>query len=326
MKKVILFLFAALLATVSVDAQQIAVVAKDGVTTTLYETLKEAIEGASAESVVYLPGGSFTISDEVKINKRLHIIGIGHNAASDNVDGRTHIAGNLFFVSGSDWSSVMGCYINGSVNIGSSTEPVHHITVRYCNINGVQVNHNECIGTVINQNLIRGGSDCHNAAVDFLNNILPHMYRVRGGRIMYNVTTTYATYGTGYFQTFNQCSDCIIEGNVILDASYIHSGSNCQVTGNMRKGGTWGSDPCDIGSSDWGDVFENNAGISVNSNYHFKEAFKNFEGKVGIYGGSGFTKTNLPPVPYIFMKSVPDKTDATGKLHINIAVKAGTSE
>ena len=63
MKKKIITLLVAMMATVaSVHAQQISVVAPNGATT-LYRTLPDAIKGATAGSVVYLPGGGFSIPD-----------------------------------------------------------------------------------------------------------------------------------------------------------------------------------------------------------------------------------------------------------------------
>ena len=95
-------------------AQQIAVVSKTG-TTTVCQTLKEAIEGATPGSVIYLPGGGFQIGDTVKIETKLSIVGIGYKGNSENVDGNTVISGNLFFDGGSSGSSVMGCFISGNV-------------------------------------------------------------------------------------------------------------------------------------------------------------------------------------------------------------------
>ena len=96
MKNYLFSLFVALMATTAIQAQQISVVSPGGATT-LYRTFQQAIEGADPGSVIYLPGGGFPISDDVKITKKLTIIGIGHCVKGDNVDGVTTISGNLFF-------------------------------------------------------------------------------------------------------------------------------------------------------------------------------------------------------------------------------------
>ena len=147
-KRILLAAIAAIMGTAVSVAQQIAVVSESG-TTDVYQTLTEAIEGASNGSVIYLPGGGFQIHDSVKITKRLSIIGIGHKAKNENVDGNTTISGNLFFNGGASNSSVIGCYISGNVNIGEN-EAVNNVTVKLCNLNAVNVKNINCTGTLIN--------------------------------------------------------------------------------------------------------------------------------------------------------------------------------
>ena len=72
----------------------------------------------------------------------------------------------------------------------------------------------------------------------------------------------------------------------------------------------------------WNDVFVTNAGISPSSNFHFNENYKEYEDKVGIYAGSGFDPYALAPIPRIISKKVDEQSDASGKLTINVTVKA----
>ncbi len=88
----------------------------------------------------------------------------------------------------------------------------------------------------------------------------------------------------------------------------------------MKNGDSWGEDCVTV--TDWSEVFVNDRGITPYSDYHFKEAYKQYSDK-GIYGGTGFSDSALPPVPYIVSKSIPQQTDASGKLRIRVAVKAG---
>ena len=119
MKKVVLSLVL-MIAAVAVSAQQIAVVTSNG-TTTMYQTLGDAIAGATSNSVIYLPAGGFQISDDVKITRKVTIIGVTHKANSDNAEGNTIISGNLNFNGGSSNSAVMGCYISGDVILAMMT-------------------------------------------------------------------------------------------------------------------------------------------------------------------------------------------------------------
>ena len=323
-KRIILAAFAAFMG-IAAMAQQIAVVSESGATS-VYQTLTEAIEEADPGSVIYLPGGGFQIHDSVKITKRLSIIGIGHKAKNENVDGNTTIAGNLFFNEGSSGSSVMGCYISGNVNIGNGGVPVNNVLIKYCNINAVAVNNNTCTGTIVNQNYIRNGSNFKSASVTFSNNIAHSVFELDNGIITNNIFTNYYYYssnGYGYSGVMLWSDNCTISNNILLATNGANIGSNCLVTGNMRRNDNWGDDPINV-SAEWTEVFTNYNGgkITPASDFHFKPEYQQYS-DCGIYGGTGFNDGALPPVPFIVSKSIPEQTDAAGNLNIKIRVKAG---
>lgn len=326
MKKKIFSLLVALVATVAVQAQIISVVSPSGATS-LYRTLPEAIKGAANGSVVYLPGGGFTIEDSVKITKKLTIIGVGHRANGDNVDGITTISGNLNFNQGSDGSAVMACYISGRVYIGRNGQ-VNDILVTRCNVGGVYLGYASTsltyghTGTVLSQNFFRGKVEMGYCGGTIKNNIFynSNIEKMQTGIIQNNVLTDS---GTGYF--FDYVSGVTIIGNVFSSGSSIFNGSNNQnnsIYGNAWLGKGFGDDPVSISASQ-SDLFENPTTSSYQSyNFHFKEAFKQYESQVGIYAGEGFDDSQLAPVPHIIHKDIDDKTDASGKLRVRIRVKA----
>lgn len=307
MKRIIICMFVALLAKVTVQAQQIAVVSSDG--TKMYQTLAEAIDGAKSGSTIYLPGGGFQIADETKITKQVTIIGIGHKSQSENADGNTVISGNLFFNEGSSGSAVMGCYISGNVNIGADEKSVNNILVRYCNLNAVTINNNTCTGTMINQNYLRGTSACGNAAVEFTNNISAHLKSITGGIIRNNIFIT-ANNSVAYIRSSTIA-------NNVFQFGAAESGGD--VTNNMFRG-NWG-DNCINVTDVFDKLFVKNAGITPASDFHFTDDFKQYS-NIGIYGGTGFSDSGMAPIPFIEAKSIPDKTDAAGMLKIKIRVKA----
>ena len=325
MKRTILtlsFVIVAMIAT----AQQIAVVT--GNSTKLCQTLADAIEEASSGSTIYLPGGGFQISDDVKITKKVSIIGIGHKPVSENVDGNTVISGNLWFNEESDNSAIMGCYISGNVQIGYDNKPVNNILIQYCNLNSVQVYNNTCSGTTVSQNYIRSTSDFNGASAMFNNNIAHSISELCGGKIINNIIVSGIYY---YRSTYGllDCANCTIANNIFL-AEYAGSGcSQSVVSQNMRLSARpWSDDPdpINIGATSWADVFANfnNGAISPASDFHFKSEYQQYEGQVGIYSGTEpFNPSALPPVPYIVSKVIPEQTDASGKLNIKIRVKAG---
>lgn len=306
-------MFVALLATITVQAQQIAVVS--GSTTTMYQTLAEAIGGATDGCTIYLPGGGFQIADDVKITKQVTIIGIGHKANSENADGNTVISGNLFFNEGSSGSAVMGCYISGDVNIGADEKSVNNILVRYCNLNAFTVKSNLCTGTEINQNYIRSTCNGGNAAIEVTNNIIVKLTYVSGGIVRNNIFPVVVT-NSG----LNNIMSSTISDNILYDGANGTSGSvgsnNIFVYSPL-----FGDDYVNLPESEWSKLFVKNAGITPASDFHFTEDYQKYSG-IGIYGGTGFSDSGMAPVPFIEAKDIPDKTDAEGKLNIKIRVKA----
>ena len=318
MKKLLLTLFLTVMVSAVAQAQQISVVSSNGATT-LYSTLQEAIEGASNGSVIYLPGGGLPISDEVKITKKLTIIGIGHYTKNENVDGVTTILGNLFFNEESGGSAVMACYITGNVNIG-----VDDILIRYCNLNSVQVNNQTCKGTEINQNYIRSSSNFNQTPAKITNNVMWSVGYVTGGNISYNFFNGWfnAYYGGATYEINSSfvSNNCFNQGDL---TNY----SNTITSGNMGTSDHVGDNCIYLGENvNWNDVYVNynNGAISPKSDFHFKDDYKQYENKVGIYAGdTPFNDNQIAPVPHIVAKHVDEHTDTTGKLNIKIRVKAG---
>lgn len=319
-KRFFLAALAAILGTAVAVAQQIAVVSESG-SSDLYQTLAEAIEGADPGSTIYLPGGRFAISDDVKITKKLTIIGIGHYLNNEeNEDGRTFIDGHLSFDEGSSGSSVMGCYLEKSINIGTNlghtyNSTVNDFTLRFCNVWDICVS-NSSVGTVINQNYIRAiiyFNNCTSGVVS--NNILRNIRDMNGGTICNNV------FARGDYPQLST------NNTVIFDNAFVSlngfNGSAISIYHNLFIGNTYKGDDClrltDVNSTD---VFIKDDGIKSTSNYHFQDAYKQNESQYGIYSGSGFNDKQLAPVPYIVDKQVASETDASGKLNIRIRVKA----
>jgi hypothetical protein len=292
----------------------------------LYTSLDSAITQAAAGSTIYLSGGGFQVKDETKITKKLTLIGIGHRPDNDNADGNTVVSGNLFFEGGANNSTVMGLYLSGNVNIGTGEVAVNNFLLRYCNVNSVQVQNSNCQGVLINQNYIRNNSNGGNSAVNFTNNILHSIRYVIGGLIEHNIIRHYVTwYGS---QAIKDVSDSQISNNILIDPADIHSGGNCIIRNNMlnKDWGDASNGTIKIEGS-WEDVFEGPiTGVNPACNYKLKST----QGKnaatdgtdVGIYGGTGFSDSALPPGPRIVSKKIADQTDANGNLRVEIQVSA----
>ncbi|MDR1505416.1 MAG: type-F conjugative transfer system secretin TraK [Prevotella sp.] len=326
------FIFiAALFAATALHAQQISVVAPGGATA-LYTSLDDAITGAETGSTIYLSGGGFQIKDETKITKKLTIIGIGHRVDNDNADGHTNVSGSIFFEDGSDNSALMGVYLSGNVNIGTGQTAVNSILVRYCNVNSIQVRNSSCQGILINQNYIRSQSSGGDCAITFSNNIMHSVGHVTGGVINHNmIRHTYYHYNTYYSSVhYYYCyiNTSTITNNIFRDAGSQGSAgsSNNQISNNIDARSDAGGDHSTV-PDDWDDVFVGpDNGVNPTSNFALKGSIGKNGGNdgtdIGIYGGTGFSNTALPPIPRIVAKTIAERTDENGKLKIKVRIKA----
>ncbi|MDR2149015.1 MAG: hypothetical protein LBE91_21450 [Tannerella sp.] len=323
MKQIYKSIFALALLALSagvVSAQQISVVTPTG-ETTLFTDLNLAIQGAQDGSTVYLSGGGFQIKDETKITKKLTIIGIGHRPDNDNADGNTTVSGNFFFEGGSDGSAVMGLYLSGDVNIGTTAAAVNIFCLRYCNVNSVQVKNSNCQGVLINQNYVRNRSNGGDSPITFSNNITNQITHINGGTIKNNIIiggTRCST--TDPFTSLTYIYSSTIIDNVIENFGYSGYGANycgyftkeSEIIYNNAGGGNM----CDIPLV-WTEAFVGpNKGVDPSSNFHLKEG----DNTVGVYGGTGFSDKALPPGPRIVSKKIAEQTDANGNLPVEITV------
>ena len=327
MKTKLLFV-AALIATIAAKAQNIAVVSPSN-ETAIYQTLDEAINNAAAGSVIYLPGGGFTISNDTKITRRLTIMGVSHRGDTDNADGATIINGKLQFDRGSSGSAVIGAYISGNVEIDS----VQNITVRKCNAYSIQVKNSGATGLVVNQCYLRQNCNFGNCNARIENNIIDMACWVTGGIIRHNVFTgnAYVSGSASKYASIIDIYSSIIEDNFFVgwsggvDANI----SNCVISRNCIGTGTLGSDTdpyvLDKGVT-WDDVFKKHKGCNTSSDYDLKGSWGKGEASdgtdIGIFGGSGFDPKALAPIPRIVSKKVDEQTDGTGRLHIEVTVKS----
>lgn len=315
MKKTIL-IAVAILATMTALAQNIAVVNPSN-KTTLYESLDEAITEADPGSVIYLPGGSLRISDDTKVTKKLTIMGVSHRVDVDNADGATLISGNISFDSGSDGSALMGVCLTGNVNIGSAEASVDNVLVRYCDMNEYFAHNSQCNGLKLNQCYIRNGVHGGNSKAQITNCILKCVEYINEGDISNNIIW-------GSWNTFWEVRGSTIYKNIIIDPVHVEGNCTNNLTfRNMFRNGDWGTDCVNLQGAEWKDVFEDPSyGIYYKSNFKFKTAYQQYN-DIGIYGGeTGFSDSQLAPMPRIVSKKVNERTDGTGKLQIEVTVKA----
>ena len=304
MTKRMFIILMALACTATLMAQEITVVGSNG-TTHFYRTLTQAIEKSTDNCVIYLPQGGFALHDSVKIAKKVTIIGVGHRGKHGKVDGVSNIGGNLFFNEGSNGSAVMGCYLGGTLNVN-----VSDFLLRYCNAGNINVI-DSAVGIIINQNYIRGDINFNGARGMVTNNILRRVNNMNGGTIRYNVFAR---------DTYIGASNVFITDNVFVVWGS-HSGSDIKASHNLFIGAEWGENPLNLTDVTAADVFVNDAGVSNSSDYHFQEAYKQYETQFGIYAGQGFNDLQAAPVPSLILRSADEQTNTSGQLKVQVRVK-----
>jgi len=326
--KRILSIVVALVATITVGAQNIAVVSPSN-TTKIYQTLDEAIINAEKGSIIYLPGGGFAVTDNAKIDKQLTIMGVSHRGDTDNVDGATVISGNLNFIKGSSHSAVIGVYVSGNINVATKEDSVANFTMRYCNVNSIQVNNGRSSGMVINQCYLRNSSSFGGNNVHLENSILHSARNINGGVVKNNVITSNHYIEFAKSLALRDVSSSIISYNYILNGGDIHSGSACTVISNCCGTKSWGDKPAILpDGTKIETIFVASKGVTIASDYHLTETWAKSKEPdltgIGLYGFSGtdFDDKALAPIPRIVSKRVAESTDGSGKLEISVTVKS----
>lgn len=329
--KRILSIVVALVATITVGAQNIAVVSPSN-STKIYQTLDEAIINAEAGSIIYIPGGGYAVTDNAKIDKQLTIMGVSHRGDTDNVDGATVISGNLNFIKGSSHSAVIGVYVSGNVVI---TDSVANFTMRYCNVNSMQVKSSKSGGMVINQCYVRNNSNFGNCNVKMSNCIIHSLQCVDGGTLEHNIFTSNidldpnSIYNDPLYVLYQVKNSSIAYNFLLNPGNQTHSGDNCYKDHNCAGSKSWGDNPAVLSKdTKWETVFKAPKGVTIASDYHLTETWAKSKDPdltgIGIYGESGndFSDTALAPIPRIVSKKVAEQTDGSGKLQIEVTVKA----
>ncbi len=334
MTKKLFIVCAALVWTVALVAQNISVVSPGG-STIMCKTLTQAVDTAAAGSVIYLPGGYFDENKNIVIKKKLTIIGIGHNTKSDNPDGHTIIDDAIYFHEGSDGSALMGCKASSIIigNYGSSNiPPTNDILLRGNRLSSVYL-YNTTSGTVIDQNIITSAisysnySYTKNYGATITNNVVYGINGLNEAEISNNIICG-SIGGSPYYGVY-QCSRSSITGNIIMNGITTNNVYDNSASGNMMTAEYIDDDPIIVGGEgfNWSSVFvKYDSSYPYNSDFHFSDEYKKYEGKVGIYAGTGFSDKPLAPVPYIVAKHVDQNTDASGKLNIKVRVKASGDE
>jgi len=338
--KPIVLLATILLIVNQINAQKLIAV-QNGETHKFYSVLQDAITNAQNKDTIYIPGGVFSLTNSsITIDKELHLIGVGHYPDSSAVQGITYLNGSITLISGANYSSFEGFYLNGDINSGTPTsnEDVDNITISRCNCGSLTL---DSLSTnwVVYENEIRGvlsgyvqtptnGHYTQNNL--FSNNIFTslvygfgHNNEFKNNLFLFN----------GYFNP-SYIVDCTFKNNIFCSTSSLSSINSSVFNNNLFTIGFTIPSGCvginNIINQDQASIFVNQSGNEFNytHDYHLNNSSpgKNAGSDgtdIGIYGGIyPWKESSIPTNPHLQSARIAHKTDSNGNLNVQIKVAA----
>jgi hypothetical protein len=345
MKKLLLLAMLLIGAWANNFAQNLIAVQNSG-TPTFFQQVDDAILSSQDGDTIFLPGGTWNISQP--INKRLHIIGVGHNPDSTSATFPSTLQGYFVLALGASNGSLNGIFLNGSF---STNDSVSSYTVFRCNIIGAIYANPGIDNFTFIENILQGGligeqtgapnygyaSNC-----SFFNNIINGATNMYGRRIPFinSVYKNNAFIGYSWVDNsgaaFNIASQySVFENNIFFNTLGFGVVYNSTANNNLFVesisfpiGTNVGSN--NIAGQEQSTIFINNSGSRFPYDYNL-HLQSNSPGKnagtdgtdIGIYGGLyPWKEGSLPSNPHIQFKNISGSTDQNGNLNVNIKVAA----
>lgn len=332
------FLFAT--STLNAQAAQFAVVRPDG-TTFICPTLDSAYNKAVSGDYIYLPGGSFNLSNT--INKSIHIIGAGADEDSSYVTGPT-ILNNVTIVSGGSNGSIEGIKMNNALSF-EGTQLIFNYTIKRCYLGGgigflsntptENINVTNCFlgasstggsGTFS----FFGTGSCNNST--FYNNVISSYVNATGvNNFFSNNLFTYAAQFSGV-QLFNSSNyqNNIFQPYMPINSSnsLFYNNINLNISGGSNTVYNSVAEPADSTFINPGTI--NQFGwfsYNKNNNYRLRVSSLGKNSGTdgtdrGIYGGPfPWVDGSVPSNPHIYFKQVAPTTNANGQLPVQFKVR-----
>ncbi|MEP7321591.1 MAG: hypothetical protein ABI761_06715 [Saprospiraceae bacterium] len=312
---------------------QFAVVRPNG-TTYICPTLDSAYNLSLDGDFLYLPGGSYGLTQP--ITKSIHIYGAGIHSDSSAVTTRT-ILDNISLVEGASNGSITGCYfITGGYNV-LVQGLVNNYSITYCFLaGGIKFNvasnnfiiTSNIVGSFGDGCLYGGSWSIQLAGQGHLisNNFIKASISSNGGNVYRNNIISYCS---PYCSTLN-CSNEEFDNNIIACAgsgvnnSFFHN--NIGWTNGLDSHGNQGYNNYTI-SGPIDSLFINYTAGWDEGNIHLVPNSPYMDAgtdgtELGIYGGMFPTSEGwVPKNPHIYFKDIDQLTGPDGKLHIQVGVR-----
>ncbi|GHT64336.1 hypothetical protein AGMMS50239_21850 [Bacteroidia bacterium] len=288
---------------------------QNGTKTAFYNDLETAVQQAAAGDTIYLPGITIQLQEDLVIDKKLALIGVGWDM--DSIGGQ-HLTildnGGVKFSEGSDGSLITGCQLGSIVS-----ENVSDIIILRNNIGTINLNESNNINIWENNNAWISGNNTSGCFIEN-NKVSGGINYLRNSFIINNVIGGNIS-----------GSLCIFENNFIA-GSHGENGNNT-FNNNAFRGNYTFPAGTDIGENNLmnqsdADTFvgENINDIPKNLQLKPSSPCKTagmYGTEIGIYGGTRPYKAGaLPFNPHVSKSVISTRTDAEGKLSVEIVVTA----
>jgi hypothetical protein len=340
MKKTLFLLLVAFLIIIHLANGQNLIAVQNGGNPTFFLQVNDAIANAQDGDTIYIPGGIWSVSQP--INKRLHIIGVGHNPDSTLATFQTTINGNISLTAGASYGSLTGIALQGVIDAYGS--PVNNYTVSRCSLSGITFY--QVSDIVFIENIISGTYSSYSggfaANCSFFNNIISmwipeYGYPPFSNCCFKNNIFLYQTNCWGQCGLYSiYCKYSLIENNIFVGStSLFYQISNSIVKNNLFVDNLSFPIGTNVGSNNivnqpQSSIFVNQSGnsFSYGHDYHLQSTCPGKNAgtdgtDVGIYGGIyPWKEGSLPFNPHIQTVQVSPTTSTSGGLNVNIKVAA----
>lgn len=297
-----------------------------------FDTLDEAFMALKAGCVVYIPSGSYVLSnkEETEVKCQVAIYGAGCRPYGKDTD-YTRIIGSLEFVGGASSSVVMGLRCENDIIIG---DKVKNLLIKNVDVQRIYFSSESNTGCLVTSSVIRDYlSGNGKASVQVTNCLAGNIGAIKGGEIANcilkpsaasSAVSSAAYYYTSYdyYSTYS-----LMRNNIGLDSDKSTSFSGCQEACTMV--GKTPQIPYPMGGLEaLFEKYDPSEPFDLRkNNYRLKKGVSGTnagtDGKdIGLYGGSGFDDTGRASIPKIKIREIAPQTDEQDRLKVKIEVVA----
>lgn len=318
----------------TVLSQSAVILQHNGSNTSFYSNaaFQNAYAAAVSGDTIYLPGGYFPPPPD--IDKKLAIIGVGHNPDSTIDNKPTVISGNITLNENADGCFITGMKVEGYVRVPGSIG-VDNLSISRLFITDrflIEGGKWSIIGS-IRECIILG--EINGAGMDqfsITNNIFGYrFYYAKNSIISNNVFLRGDAIGSG-FRVLYYLDNCLIRNNVLYNVVYDWVG----MVSNQFQNNVFANEPGMGGNYASGNFFNvNMANLFVsydNSEFKYTHNFHlntpaSYTGtdatQAGLFGTTKPWKVgSIPMNPHIQTKTIAENADADGKIQVQIKVAA----